>query len=103
MDDVIRAPLPTYAAWTGNDATFGGLADGAAAATFEAMPSLLKFAARCRAPFAASGGIGRPSKPCSAPAQPLLVLRGVSQQGTIRAHAAKVIAITALHFGTQIR
>lgn len=94
---------PTYAAWTGHDATFGGLADAAAAATFEAMPSLLKFAARCRAPFAASGGNGRSSKPCSAPAQPLLVLRGVSQQGTIRAHAAKVIAITALHFGTQIR
>ncbi|CAN7459820.1 hypothetical protein LJR290_003008 [Variovorax sp. LjRoot290] len=67
------------------------------------MPSLLKFAARCRASFAASGENGHSSKPVSGPAQPLLVLRGVSQQGTIRAHAAKVIAITALHFGTQIR
>jgi hypothetical protein len=35
--------------------------------------------------------------------QPLLILRGVSQQGTVRAHAAKMIAVTALHFGTQLR
>jgi hypothetical protein len=98
------APLSIYVAWTSDDATFGGLANGAAAATFEAMPSLLKFAARCRAPFAASSGNGRSSKkPCGALAQPLLVLRGVSQQGTIRTHAAKMIAITALHFGTQFR
>jgi hypothetical protein len=85
------------------DATFGGLAGRAAPATFEGMPSLLKFVARCRTPFAAPGENGYSSKAASELAQPLLVLRGVSQQGTIRAHAAKVIAITALHFGTQIR
>ena len=70
------------------------------------MPSLfIQFAARCRAPFAASGGNKErsPKKPCSVPAQPLLVLRGVSQQGTIRAQAAKVIAVTALHFVRQGR
>ena len=68
------------------------------------MPSLfIRFAARCRAPFAASGGIVRTPRPCTLPQQPLLVLRGVSQQGTVRARAAKVIAVTALHFGTQQR
>jgi hypothetical protein len=68
------------------------------------MPSFLKFAARCRAPFSARSCIEtRPAQPCNTPRPPLLVLRGVSQQGTIRAQAAKVIAVTALHFGTQVR
>ncbi|MDR6535381.1 hypothetical protein J2739_001141 [Variovorax soli] len=68
------------------------------------MPSFFKFAARCRAPFSARSCIeARPTPPCKPPRPPLLVLRGVSQQGTIRAHAAKVIAVTALHFGTQGR
>jgi hypothetical protein len=81
------------------------LAGSVVAGKFDTMPSLfIKFAARCRAPFAASGGNQkRSAKPCSTPPQPLLVLRGVSQQGTIRAQAAKVIAVTALHFGTQGR
>lgn len=57
------------------------------------MPSLLKFVARYRTPFAASGENGHSSKSANEPAQ----------HGTIRARAAKVIAITALHFGTQIR
>jgi hypothetical protein len=78
------------------------LAAAGAAVTFDGMPSLfIRFAARCRAPFAAAGGAARTPSPCSAPRQPLLVLRGVSQKGTVRAQAAKVIAVTALHFGTQ--
>ena len=88
------------------DATFDGLAAAGIAGTFDGMPSLfIRFAARCRAPFVASGGAVRSSRPpCTSPQQqPLLVLRGVSQQGTIRAQAAKVIAVTALHFCTRQR
>jgi hypothetical protein len=59
-------------------------------------------AAKLRWPFAAAGH-RQALLPCDTPAQPLLVLRGVSQQGTIRARAARVIAVTALHFGTQQR
>ena len=37
------------------------------------------------------------------PEQPLLVLRGVSVKETIRSRAAKVIAVTAMHFDVQRR
>jgi hypothetical protein len=37
------------------------------------------------------------------PEQPLLVLRGVSVRETIRSRAAKVIAVTAMHFDVQRR
>jgi len=41
--------------------------------------------------------------PCSTPDQPLLVLRGVSVRETIRSRAAKVIAVTAMHFDVRRR
>jgi hypothetical protein len=78
------------------------LAAAGATVTFDGMPSLfIRFAARCRTPFAASGGAVRAPAPCTSPRPPLLVLRGVSQRGTVRAQAAKVIAVTALHFCTR--
>ncbi|WP_093158428.1 hypothetical protein [Variovorax sp. YR216] len=40
---------------------------------------------------------------CSRTAQPLMVLRGVSQRETIRSRAAKVIAVSAIDFGIGIR
>lgn len=61
-------------------------------------------AARFLLPFAAVGLHRRSPAPCrGAPAQPLLVLRGVSQQGTIRSQAARVIAVTAMYFDAQGR
>jgi hypothetical protein len=87
-----------YGRWVCN-APFVGLAVAAEAGTFAVMSSLTSFAARFRSsPDAAI----RPTAPASGTqAQPLLVLRGVSRQGTIRAEAARVIAVTALHFGTR--
>ena len=60
-------------------------------------------AARFLLPFAAVGFHRQSPAPCRTPAPPLLVLRGVSQQGTIRSRAAQVIAVTAMHFDAQGR
>jgi len=54
-------------------------------------------------PFAAVGFHRRSPAPGRTPTPPLLVLRGVSQQGTIRSRAAQVIAVTAMHFDAQGR
>jgi len=81
------------------NAPFVGLAVDAKAGTFATMPSLFLLAARLRAIPATA--CRRDSPACAAHDQPLLVLRGVSRHGTIRAEAARVIAVTALHFGTR--
>jgi len=60
-------------------------------------------AARFLLPFAAVGFHRQAQASCHTPSQPLLVLRGVSQQGTIRSTAARVIAVTALYFDAQGR
>lgn len=64
-------------------------------------PSML--AAGFLLPFAAVGLRRQSLAPCRTPAPPLLVLRGVSQRGTIRSRAAQVIAVTAMHFDAQGR
>ncbi|MDM0103346.1 hypothetical protein QTH97_00255 [Variovorax sp. J22R24] len=53
--------------------------------------------------FASTRPVQPAELPCSTPAQPLLVLRGVSLKETIRSRAAKVIAVTALHFDVRRR
>jgi hypothetical protein len=68
---------------------------------FEIMQHPTTLAARFLLPFAAAGVHRSAPAPCRTPAPPLLVLRGVSQQGTIRSRAARVIAVTAMHFDAQ--
>jgi len=69
----------------------------------EIMQHPTTLAARLLLPFAAVGVHRSSPAPCHTPAPPLLVLRGVSQQGTIRSRAARVIAVTALYFDAQGR
>jgi len=70
---------------------------------FRIMQHPDSLAARFLLPFAAVGFHRRSPAPCRTTAPPLLVLRGVSQRGTIRSRAAQVIAVTALHFDAQGR
>lgn len=58
-------------------------------------------AARFLLPFAAVGFHRRSPARSIAPTPPRLVLRGLSQQSTIRSQAARVIAVTALHFDAR--
>ncbi|MDM0073381.1 hypothetical protein QTH90_03250 [Variovorax sp. J2P1-59] len=67
------------------------------------MQQTLTLAARFRKSFAPSRMFQPAEVPCSTPAQPLLVLRGVSVKETIRSRAAKVIAVTALHYDVRSR
>lgn len=60
-------------------------------------------AARFLLPFAAVGLRRQAQPPRRAQRQPLLVLRGVSQHCTVRATAARVIAVTAMHFDAHGR
>ena len=58
-------------------------------------------AARCLRSFTSSGPAAPRSVAHQAVSTSLLVLRGVSHRPTIRAQAARVIAVTALHFGAR--
>ncbi len=64
---------------------------------------LTTLATRFRLPF----GSTHPNRPdaaaCERVPRPLMVLRGVSQRETIRSRAARVIAVTAMAFGTNDR
>ena len=61
------------------------------------MQPTLTLAGRFRMSFAPTRTFQPAAVPFT-PEQPLLVLRGVSVKETIRSRAAKVIAVTAMHF-----
>jgi hypothetical protein len=67
------------------------------------MQQTLSLAARVRTSFASTRMFQPTATPCSTPTPPLLVLRGVSLKETVRSRAAKVIAVTALHFDVRGR
>ena len=67
------------------------------------MQPTLTLAGKFRMSFAPTRTFQSGAVPSSAPDQPLLVLRGVSVRETIRSRAAKVIAVTAMHFDVQRR
>lgn len=66
--------------------------------TLQDMQQILSLAAKARMSFASNRMFDKAAAPCDTPAQPLMVLRGVSLRETVRSRAAKVIAVTALHF-----
>ena len=83
----------------GENPPYGGLFGDAGAGTFGAMQIPLAIVTRVRSSFAPWHRVPAPP---AAPFSPL-VLRGVSQRETIRAHAARVIAVTALHYSSRPR
>ena len=83
----------------GADAPSGRLFEGAGAATFDSMQLPLAIVTRVRSSFAPRHRSPPPPVMTFAP----LVLRGVSQRGTIRARAARVIAVTALDYSCKSR